>query len=224
MGEEDFLYIEEGQVKVSDMAMQIPEFKDFKRYDTSTNKVFFSCAMSYIYYVYKVFGEERSYLFNLSLPQRKSNAVKRHTGAYREVSDFDGNKWVDLCVEAYLRFTRTRSEILFDALKDDIDRFTDYVQDIPHSIKKKVKTSVKVLGDDNLPEDRIIDVDIEIANTKERLEALKQAKDLDDLYKRSLADVLKDGKRKKTQARMFEDVREVKRFNIPEEEFPVSSE
>lgn len=224
MNEDDFLYIEDGQVKVSDMAMQIPEFKDFRRYDTSTNKVFFYSTMSYIYYVYKVFGQEKSYLFNLSLPQRKSNCVKRHTGSYKKVSDFDGNKWVDLCVEAYLRYTRTRSEILFDALKDDIDRFTDYVQSIPHSIKKIVKTSIKVLGDDNLPEERIIDVEIEIANTKERLDALKQAKDLDDLYKRSLADVLKDGKRKKTMAHMFEDVDQVKRINIPEEEFPVSSE
>lgn len=224
MTADDFIYLEDNQVKVSDMAMQIPEFKDFKRYDTSTNKVFFNCAMSYIFYVYKVFGDNKSYMYNLSLPQRKSNTVKRHTGLYKNLSDFEDNKWVSKCVEAYLRYSRTRSEVLFDALKEDIDHYIDYVQNIPHYIHKKVKVPVKRLNEDNMIEEMMVDIEVEVANTRDRLEALKQAKDLDDLYKRSLADVMKDAKAKKTNSRMFEDPVEVKKISIPEEEYPMSNE
>jgi uncharacterized FlgJ-related protein len=92
--EEDFLYLEDGVVKVSEMAMQIPEFKDFRRYDTSLNKVFFNKAMSYIYYVYKVFGEEKSYLKNSPLQLRRQQTVKHHTGTFKNVSDFEDNDWV----------------------------------------------------------------------------------------------------------------------------------
>jgi len=224
MEADDFLYVENGQVKVSDMAMQIPEFKDFKRYDSSTNKVFFNCAMSYIFYVYKVFGENRSYMYNMSLPQRKAKAVKHHTGTYKNLSDFEDNKWVRACVEAYLLYSRTRSEVLFDALKNDIDRYIDYVQNIPHSFKKTVKVGVNVLNEDNKLEERLMDVEVEVANTKERLEALKQAKDLDDLYKRSLADVNKDAKLKKVNSRRFENPVEVSKIVIDDNEFPISAE
>lgn len=224
MTSDDFLYIEDGKVKVSDIAMQIPEFKDFRRYDTSTNKVFFGYAMNYIFYVYKVFGESRSYLYNLSLPQRQANTVERHTGRWKSISDFEGNDWVRKCIDAYLRYSRTRVEVLFDALKEDIDMFTLYVQEIPHSIKKMVNTRVKHKDGSGSVVERIQDVEIEIANTKERLEALKQAKDLDELYKKTLADVLRDQKLKKTNSRMFESPEDVSKINIPKDEFPVSKE
>lgn len=224
MTSDDFLYIEDNKVMVSDIAMQIPEFKDFKRYDNSTNKVYFYSAMSYIFYVYKVFGENRSYLYNLSLPQRKMQAVQRHTGSYKEVTDFDGNKWVDKCIDAYMRYSRTRSEVLFDALKEDIDKFMEYVYNIPHTIKQHRTTRVKQLDGKGDSIERVMDVEIEIANTKERIEALKQAKDLNDLYKSILNDVMKDHKIKKINARRFEDPTEVNKINIPEGEFPISAE
>lgn len=219
----EFLYTEDGVVKVSDMAMQMPEFKDFRRYDMSTNKVFFYSAMSYIFYVYQVFGDDRSYMFNMPLQQRKLKAVRHHTGTYKKLSDFEDNKWVKKCVEAYLLYSRTRSEVLFDALKEDIDRYIDYVQSIPHAIIKTVTVPVKVKeGGKTTTEYR--EVEIEVANTKERLEALKQAKDLDDLYKRSLADVMKDAKIKKVNSRRFENPVEVSKIAISDKEFPISTQ
>ena len=116
--QEDYLYLEDGVVKVSEMAMQIPEFKEFKRYDTSTNKVFFNKAMAYIYYVYKVFGEEQSYLKNAPLQQRRQQTVKHHTGTYKSISDFEDNDWVKKCIDSYLKFSRTPNEMMFDALKE----------------------------------------------------------------------------------------------------------
>ena len=97
MSTELFLYTEDWVVKVSDIEFQIPEFREFRRYDTTTNKVFFYSAMSYIYYVYQVFGDDRSYMYNMSLTQRKLRAVKFHTGRWTKVEDFDDNKWVQKC-------------------------------------------------------------------------------------------------------------------------------
>lgn len=225
--QEDYLYLEDGVVKVSDMAMQIPEFKDFRRYDTSTNKVFFHKAMSYIYYVYKIFGDERSYLKNSPLQQRRQQAVKHHTGTYKNVSDFEDNEWVRKCIESYLGFSRTRTEIMFDALKDDIDHYISYVQTIPHSIKKTIKVPVKVLDEDDPDSGRTVikmyDIEIDVANTKERIEALKQASDLNDYYNKLQTDVNKDAKKKRTMTRLFEDKSEVSKIQISKEDFPTAN-
>ena len=55
----DLIYLEDNKIKVSDSAMQIQEFKDFKRYDRSEKNNFFDKAMAYIFFVYKVFGYDK---------------------------------------------------------------------------------------------------------------------------------------------------------------------
>lgn len=225
--QEDFLYLEDGTVKVSEMAMQIPEFKEFKRYDTSLNKVFFHKAMSYIYYVYKVFGDEQSYLKNIPIQQRRQQVVKHHTGTYKSISDFENNEWVKKCIDSYLTYSRTSNEIMFDTLKDDIEMFIKGVQKIPHTIKKTIKVPYSVIDEDDPDGIRTIvkmfDVEIEVANTKERLDALKQASDLNDYYNKVKGDVNKDSKKKRTQTRMFEDKNTVSKIQISKEEFPTSN-
>ena len=221
--QEDYLYLEDGVIKVSEMAMQIPEFKEFKRYDTSTNKVFFNKAMAYIYYVYKVFGEEQSYLKNAPLQQRRQQTVRHHTGTYKNISDFEDNEWVKKCIESYITYSRTPNEAMFDTLKEDIELFVRSVQLIPHFIKKNIKVPHDELDDDGKTIiKRMHDVEIEIANTKERLEALKQASDLNDYYNRLAAEVRKDAKKKKSMARMYEDKSVVAKINLSDE-FPTAN-
>lgn len=220
--EEDYLYLEDGIVKVSEMTMQIPEFKDFRRYDTSVNKVFFGKAMAYIYYVYKVFGEERSYLQNSPLHQRRQQTVKQHTGTYKSISDFEENDWVKKCIDSYLLYSRTPNEIMFDALKEDIEHYINYVQTIPVTIKKTIKVPHKELDEDG--ETNIIrmhDVEIEIPNIKERLEALKQASDLNEYYLKLLSEVKKDGKKKNNATRIFENKNTVEKMHISND-FPIA--
>ena len=227
-GEEDFLYLENGVVKVTDMAMTIPEFKDFKRYDSSLNKVFFNKAMAYIYYVYKVFGEEKSYLKNLPLQKRKQQAVLYHTGTYKNVSDFDNNEWVVKCVDSYLAYSRTANELMFDTLKEDLDRFVMSVQKIPHTIKKVIKVPYLVLDEnDRTGETKIVkqyDVEIEISNTKERLEALKQASDLNDYFAKLESSVKKDAIAKKSKMYMFEDKAMAEKIITDNNQFPKATE
>ena len=226
--EEDFLYLENGVVKVTDMAMTIPEFKDFKRYDTSLNKVYFHKAMAYIYYVYKVFGEEKSYLKNLPLQKRKQQAVLYHTGTYKNVSDFDNNEWVVKCVDSYLAYSRTANELMFDTLKEDLDRFVMSVQNIPHTIKKVIKVPYLVLDEnDSTGETKIVkqyDVEIEISNTKERLEALKQASDLNDYFAKLESSVKKDAIAKKSKMYMFEDKAMAEKVITDNNQFPKATE
>jgi len=220
---EDYLYLEDGVVKVSDMAMQIPEFKDFRRYDTSLNKVFFNKAMAYIYYVYKVFGDEQSYLKNSPIQQRRQQTVKYHTGSYKSVSDFEENEWVKKCIASYLEFSRTSNEIMFDTLKEDLQQYINYVQTIPHTLKKIIRVPHNEFDDDGVTTIiRMHDVEIEIPNTKERMEALKQASDLNDYYNKLLSEVKKDGRRKKSATRIFEDKNEVAKIHL-NEEFPTSN-
>lgn len=227
-GEEDFLYLENGVVKVTDMAMTIPEFKDFKRYDTSLNKVYFHKAMAYIYYVYKVFGEEKSYLKNLPLQKRKQQAVLYHTGTYKNVSDFDNNEWVAKCIDSYLAYSRTANELMFDTLKEDLDRFVMSVQKIPHTIKKVIKVPYLVLDEnDSTGETKIVkqyDVEIEISNTKERLEALKQASDLNDYFAKLESSVKKDAIAKKSKMYMFEDKAMAEKIITDNNQFPKATE
>lgn len=221
--QEDYLYLEDGIIKVSEMAMQIPEFKEFKRYDTSTNKVFFNKAMAYIYYVYKVFGEEQSYLKNAPLQQRRQQTVRHHTGTYKSISDFEDNEWVKKCIDSYLTFSRTPNEIMFDALKEDLEHYINYVQTIPVNIKKIIRVPHNEFDDDGVTKIiRMHDVEIEIPNIKERLEALKQASDLNEYYNKLAADVRKDAKKKKSMARMYEDKSVVAKINLSEE-FPTAN-
>lgn len=218
--EEEFLYLDNGSVVVGEMAMQIPEFKDFKRYDLSTNKVFFNRAMSYIFYVYKVFGENRSYLHNMSLPQRKTEAVKYHTGTNKSVSDFEDNEWVKKCIASFLRFSRTSNEVMFDTLKEDMEMFINLVQQTPHTIKQKTTVYKKLDKDDKF--ETPVEIEIEIPNTESRIKFLKQASDLNDMFQKKLLDVQKDAKKKKSSGiRMFEDKDSIK--NIPMNSFPTAS-
>ena len=222
---DDFLYLDDGKVKVTETGMQIPEFKKFLQYDRSDNKTFFKAAMSYIFYVYKIYGdiENRSCYHLLPLHQRKIQTVKHYTSKWNKISDFDENTYVLDCINAYLNLSRTQSEKVFDALKTDLDEFINFVSTIPHAYKKTVtvykKEPTEVEGEFI---ERGYPVEVEVANTKERLEAIKQAKDLSDLYKRNLADVMKDQKEKKAQSRMFENPNEVKRISIDSNNIPMS--
>lgn len=215
---DDFLYLENGEVKISDVAMEIPEFKDFKRYDSSTNKVFFNKSMAYIFYVYQVFGSQRSPLRNRPLPQRRKEAVQHYTGTYKNVSDFEKNKWVKNCIESYLKYSRTQNENMFDALKDDIEHFIELVNNTPHTIKQKVTVYHKIAGDDF---ETPIDVMIEVPNSEARFKLLKQASDLNDLFQKKQLDVEKDAKTKKNVGiRLFESKESTK--DIPLDTFPIS--
>ena len=214
----DFLYLEDGAVKVTEMAMEIEEFKQFKRYDRSERNVFFNKAMTYIFYVYQIYGEgkDRSYMFNQALPQRRMLTVKLHTGAYKKVSDFEENEWVKKCINAYQQYSLTQNMKMFDRLKEDIERFIDLVNDTPYTIKQNVVVYKRIVPDG--PEEPIT-VEIEIPNINARIDLVKKASDLNDLFNKKFADALKDQSKKKSKnVSLFEDKDYVK--TIPMSEIP----
>ena len=225
----DFLYIENGVVKVTDMCMEIEEFKQFKRYDRSEKNIFFQKAMAYIFYVYQIYDSSKpedgkvfkSYMFNQPLPQRKIQTVKQHTGPYKTVSDFEDNKYVKACIEAYLKYSMTQNMKMFDRLKEDIERFIDMVNETPYTIKQKVTVEKQVFDDGPM---ELIDVVIEIPNINSRIDLVKRASDLNDLFNKKLTDAMKDLSKKKSNNNisLFEDKEYIK--TIPLNEIPMATE
>lgn len=220
---DDFVYLEDGKIKVSESAMQIPAFKELKRYDRTDNKIWFDAVISYVYYVYKIFGDKNvSYLANTPIHQRKVTTVANHTGKYKDLNLFENDSRVQAVVESYLEYSRTRSEMLFDALKADIDSFSDYIQKMPTTIKKSIPRTIKEPDGEKLIE-RIVYIDIEIPNSDERLKAITRAKEIDDLYKRVYKDVQKDGKNRAANEKMFENKAKIAEMNFSPEEITVST-
>jgi hypothetical protein len=214
----DLVYLVDGIVKVSDSTMQLTEFKEFKRYDRSEKNVFFDKSMMYIFYVYKVFGidkENISPLYNLPESQRKIITCKSYTKPYT-LDDFEQNKWVQQCVDAYLHYSRTQSERLLDAFKEDLNKFISYVETIPLTIKKTVQVEIQIPDGNNGMKPDYIDTEIEIPNLEIRLKALKDAQAYKEMYTKWEQQVLKDKKSKQTQSKLFEDVEKIAPIDVGE--------
>ena len=212
----DLIYLEDGKVKVSDSAMQIQEFKDFKRYDRSDNGVFFQKAMNYIFFVYKVFGgskENKSYLSNLPLSQRKIIAAKTHCQPFT-ISDMESSKYVKACVDAYLLYSRTQSERLLDALKEDLNKFIEYVETIPLEIKKMVNVDVKYNDEKGNERIEIVKVEVDIPNVKVRLQSVTDVQTYREMYSKLEQQADRDQKIKQTQSRLFEDPNATKMIHL----------
>lgn len=199
----DFLYLDNGNVNVSDAAMEIPSFKNCKRYDTSPNKRYFQYVLNYIYFVYQIYGEDASYLAELPLNLRKKKTVEEHTGNYKKVSDFEDNQLVVKCITDYLQYTRTSNENMLDQLKDDVEAYINYCRSIPLTIKEKIKVD---RPDPNNP-DEIVPIEflIDVPNSERRLKALEGAEKYSDMYDRLKAKVVKDSKKKRNTNFMFEN-------------------
>lgn len=216
----DLVYLENGKIIVSDSAMQIQEFVDFKRYDRSEGKNFFEKAMAYIYFVYKVFGlegENVSYLRNLPLAQRKIIAVRDHCKPYT-LHDMEENRRVGGCVQAYINYSYTAVDRLLDAYKSDVDKYVQYVQTIPLELTAEKRVVYK---DPNTNEDVSTTITVNIPNIQERMSALKSAQEYSKLFLEWSKQSQRDQKIKRSQARLFEDEKVVK--NINTEGFPTKN-
>ena len=212
----DLLYLEDGKVKVSEAAMQIQEFKDFKRYDRSDNGIFFVKAMNYIFFTYKVFGdakENKSYLSNLPLSQRKIIAANTHCKPYT-AADMEDNKYVKACIEVYLLYSRTQAERLLDALKEDLNKYIQYVETIPLEINKTVNVEVSYNDKEGKVVTDIVPVQVEIPNVEVRLNAVKNVQTYREMYTKLEQQAGRDQKIKQTQAKLFEDPNRTKMIQI----------
>lgn len=217
---DDILYVKDYQVCVSDTGMQIPEFKDFKKYDRSKDN-FFQTAMTYIFYVYKVFGDTKnmSCYSNLPLKQRQLYTVRNKTIGY-DIEDFEDNTRVRKCIDAYLELSRTQAERLLDAFKGDLEEYIKFVQDIPLTLKGKAPVRVQVPGEDRM-ESTFVDVDV--PNIETRMKALKEAQAYKEMYSKWDKQARRDGDIKATQGRMFENPDQVKKIDLGTG-FPVAKE
>ena len=110
---------------------------------------------------------------------------------------------------------------MFDRLKEDIERFIDMVNETPYTIKQKVTVEKQILDDGPM---ELIDVIIEIPNINSRIDLVKKASDLNDLFNKKLTDAMKDLSKKKSNNNisLFEDKEYTK--TIPLNEIPMAPE
>lgn len=217
---DDILYLEDGKVKVSDTGMQIPEFKEYKQYDRSVNKEDFFLSMTYIFYVYKVFGNTKnmSPLSNMPIKQRQVFACKNYTKG-KSVDYFESHKYTRRCVDAYQTYCRTQSERMLDTFKQDVEDFIIYVQSIPTTITKKVWVQARVPGEDRYEP---VEVEVEIPNLDVRMTTLKKAMDYKELFAKWEKESKKDGERKNMQTKLYERPQDVEKINL--DGFPIANE
>lgn len=214
---QDLVYLEDGKVKVSESAMQIQEFKDLMRYDRSDDKKFFDKAMVYIFYVYKIFGAETenvSYMANLPLIQRKVRATEKHTAPYT-ITDFETSERVVKCIEAYLLYSRTQSERLLDAFKEDLAKYITFVESIPLTLNATVKIQVKNPVSEEM---EWTTIQVPVSNIEERMKALKSAQDYKEMVSKWEQQATRDQKIKQGQSRIFEDPKVTRMIHV--EGFP----
>lgn len=218
----DLIYLEDNKIKVSDSAMQIHEFKDFKRYDRSEKNNFFDKAMAYIFFVYKVFGYDKeniSPFANLPLNQRKLIASRKYISPYT-LEDMETSKYVQQCVECFLHYSRTQAERLLDSFKEDVDKYISYVETIPTVIKKTMKYEFEIPGSNGQHD--TVDIEIEIPNIQTRMDALKSAQQYREMYLKWQLQVNKDNNIKRARGKLFENPEDIKKIDTSG--FPISNE
>ena len=217
---DDILYLEDGKVKISDTGMQIPEFKEFKQYDRSVNKEDFYLSITYIFYVYKVFGntKNKSPFSNMPFKQRQVYTCKNYTKG-KSVDYFESHKYTRRCAEAYERYCRTQAERMLDTFKQDVDDFIIYVQSIPTTITKKVYVNAKVPGEDRYEQ---VEVEVEIPNLDIRMKTIKDAQAYQELFIKWEKTTKKDGERKNMQTKLYERPEDMEK--VPMDGFTIASE
>ena len=97
-----------------------------------------------------------------------------------------------------------KSERLLDALKEDLNRYIEYVETIPLEIKKTVNVEVNYNDSKGNRRTDIVPVEVEIPNVEVRLKGVKDVQTYREMYSKLEQQADRDQKIKQTQSRLFE--------------------
>lgn len=194
----DILYIDSGVIKMVEEGLAIESFRELYEGDKNKGKPLFK---KYIEAIWRVYSKDAPYYFSTSTQERISEynrkvSDKKGWGAL--VKDERFNK----CVEDYVKHVKSRYDIQYEKLMDDIDAQIEFLQNIP--MTKKGKRTTEVENEDGTKEKIIVEVDV--PNTEERSNAYKSIRELyktqDDLQERMKS----EGKKIiKKYVRIFDD-------------------
>lgn len=182
----------EGKVTVLPEAMTLPEVRTLWDEDKTRGKQYFHMYMTYIFFVYRVDGIYK----NMYLTTRKRaaciNQLQKKEDYWQEIEE---KPTVKAMIKWYNDHSKTKEEQLLDALDEDIDKYIEYLKNIPYT--RSVRVEEKKNGDGDISvvfrsED----------NSDEKMKAIKNSKDL-ILYRKELKKLVKESMVNKKRAKQF---------------------
>ena len=191
---------EDGKVNLLPEAMTLPEVKTLWREDKTSSKTTFNLIITYIYFVYRI----DTIYKNMYLTTRKRATCVNQLGKSEDYwKDIEDKESVKLLIDWYTNNAKSKEEQLLDALDDDIDKYIEYLKNIPYTKKVRVEETKNDETGEVTTSYKNED------NSDEKMKAIKNSKDL-LLYRKELKKLVKDtnaGKKKGKQfrTRRFEE-------------------
>ena len=190
----EILYYDNNVVKMLEEGMSIPEFKSYYDSDTSKGKSRFKERMDLLWHVYS----KSSPYSDLSLSERIEIIDDKHLTRGRKWEDIIKDKKFNSCVSIYYKITRSREDIQFEKLMDDIDKYIEDISDIP--LKKKVTIKHEYPDPEDKDKTLVRPIKVDVLNTDERLNSqnvLMKMYDFSDKLKERIRSQSSDKKGKR---------------------------
>ncbi len=166
----EILYMESGQVQMTEEGLAISSFRDLYESDKNKGKPLFK---KYIDAIWTVYSKDAPNYYSTSELDRISHYNEKHSGKKGWGSLVKDQRFND-CVKAYIEISKTRYDIQYEKLMDDIDREIEYLQNMPLEIT--VKQTVEIENEDGSV-DKVFK-DVKIPNSEQRRKSHKAIKEL----------------------------------------------
>lgn len=184
------------EVGLTPEAKNIDVIKVLREKDKTEDKVYFKNALKYIYHTYV-----KDHMFaNLSISERKVKTSEIYLGG-KDYKVFDEDGCVRDVVGLYVSLEYSQNEWTYEQLKNDIENIKKSINDIP--IKKMIDFDNDVdiectCSHCGKPFASSVNLKtkVEVDNTKERMDALKQILTLQDMKEKFSNIIIRDRKTK----------------------------
>lgn len=184
----EVIYIKDGKAYLSEVADKLPEFKDLKESDKSRDKQWFHDVLMYIFSVYTFDGV----LKNLYPEQRKEYTINDILENRLKLKDVENNIYVNRAITKYTHLTMGFIKRDYEQTKVDIESLNNHISKIPFVKKILMKNQTVSFEYKGEFVTAVLDVPVEIDNSKEKSDALKLKEVLYDLEEKLKAKIIKE--------------------------------
>jgi len=191
---------ETGNIDITPEFSYNPDVLFLQAQDKTRDKRIFQEQLKYLYFRYKRKGE-----YSERLPEDRNNIIQSRYLKECKIKDIEEDEAFIAVKQLYLNEQLTTKERVYLSVIDDIQKQIHHVNNIPYSIKTKVKVDVLVpkyhVEEDQEVETKTIEKEVNISNASEKVKALKDLKDmmnfLDDLKEKIEKEEIETKKQRK---------------------------
>lgn len=182
------IQIIDGDVKVSDDYMALPEFKAFFTGNPKHKPDYFASAIKYLYFVYKFETPLKEFYFK----DRQSYVCKNMLNGKYDPSDFEDNSSFAKMAQRYCNMTMSFIKRDYQQTQKDIESLNKHISTIPFVKKVALKNHQVTFDYKGKAVTTFVNLDIEVENSKEKSDALKLKEVLYDLEEKLRTKILKE--------------------------------